>query len=263
MHGPGRKKFSRRICLQIGGYAVGAASLGRGASANVGLVRRPGIVLFDGFPIFDPRAIGKMVEARIPDRAKELNDLWRTTVFEHQWLRALGASYLDFERIVADALDYASGSLDIRLAKGDREYLASAYFTLRAWPDVEPALVQLRSMGLKIAFLSNMTERMLRTNMNNSKLNGLFDAVISTDAIKSFKPDPRAYALACQELRVSNLDEILFVPSAAWDCAGAKWFGLHTYWVNRLKALSMPGIKADGEGQDLDALAQFVRALPS
>jgi 2-haloacid dehalogenase len=55
-------------------------------------------------------------------------------------------------------------------------------------------------------------------------------------------------------------DAILFVASAGWDVAGAKWFGYPTYWVNR-SAAPVEALDAapDGVGRDLTDLVAFVR----
>jgi 2-haloacid dehalogenase len=52
----------------------------------------------------------------------------------------------------------------------------------------------------------------------------IFHHVISTDRIRSFKPDPRAYQLGFDVLGLRK-EAILFVAFAGWDVAGSKWFG--------------------------------------
>jgi 2-haloacid dehalogenase len=55
-------------------------------------------------------------------------------------------------------------------------------------------------------------------------------------------------------------EDILFVPFAGWDAAGAKWFGYPTFWVNRLgqpeEALDA---SPDGSGPGLAELVEYVR----
>lgn len=54
-------------------------------------------------------------------------------------------------------------------------------------------------------------------------------------------------------------EEILFVPFAGWDAAGAKWFGYPTFWVNRLGSpMEELGVAPDAAGKDLNALLKFV-----
>jgi len=83
-------------------------------------------------------------------------------------------------------------------------------------------------MRIQLAFLSNFTPKMLDAAITSAGLDGLFEHVLSTDQVKTYKPDPRAYQLAIDALRLP-LEEILFVPFAGWDAAGAKWFGYRTF----------------------------------
>ena len=79
----------------------------------------------------------------------------------------------------------------------------------------------------------------------------------STDAVATFKPDPRAYRLGTEALREPK-ERILFAAFAGWDVAGAKWFGYPTFWVNRAAAPAEAlGVTADAAGDDLRALVRF------
>src|SRR5262245_525532 len=67
-------------------------------------------VVFDAFPIFDPRAIGTLAETLFPGKGAELTAAWRTRQFEYQWLRALSGNYADFRQTTDDALAFACES---------------------------------------------------------------------------------------------------------------------------------------------------------
>jgi 2-haloacid dehalogenase len=62
---------------------------------------------------------------------------------------------------------------------------------------------------------------MLEANVQSAGLSGFFEQVLSTDRAKSYKPDPRAYQLGTEALKLER-QEILFVAFAGWDAAGAK-----------------------------------------
>jgi 2-haloacid dehalogenase len=111
-----------------------------------------------------------------------------------------------------------------------------------------------------LAFLSNMTVKMLEAGIENSSLQGIFEHVLSTDQLRTYKPDPRAYQLAMDAFRLAR-EEILFVAFAGWDAAGAKWFGYPTFWVNRLASPEEElGVTPDATGHDLTSLVSFVTA---
>lgn len=249
--------FGRRTFLSGASAFAGGLLL---ADALADVPPRAGIraILFDAFPIFDPRPVFQKVELRVPDRGVELARLWRDRQFEYTWLRALSGRYVDFWHVTEDALDYSAKLLKLDLSDETRSELMSTYLNLKAWPDVPNALMQLKSAGFGLAFLSNFTPAMLKANISSAWLDGLFSQVLSTDAVRSYKPDPRAYRIGIDAIGLP-VNEILFVPFAGWDAAGAKAFGYSTFWVNRLglppeKLGDMP----DGTGSGLNDVVKFL-----
>jgi 2-haloacid dehalogenase len=215
-------------------------------------------VVFDAFAILDPRPAFRVVTTILPSRSTELFDAWRTRQFEYQWLRALAGSYVDFERATEDALVFAGRSVGIVITGAQKQALLQSYLELRAWTDVAEGLSVLEGRGLQTAVLSNATPRMLDAGLNNSGLGRAFDAVVSTDRIATFKPDPRAYRLAADALGVAP-QETLFVAFAGWDAAGAKWFGHPTFWLNRISAPTEElGTTIDHAGAAMTDLLRFI-----
>jgi 2-haloacid dehalogenase len=214
-------------------------------------------IAFDAFPIFDPRPVVGLAETLFPGKGTELANAWRTRQFEYQWLRALSGHYTDFRQTTEDALVFAGKLLQLEVTPQERSQLMEAYLALRVWPDVPPALNALHEAGIRLAFLSNMTRAMLDTGIRNAGLHGMFEQVLSTDQIRTYKPDPRAYRMAVDALQLPR-KEIIFAAFAGWDASGAKWFGYPTFWVNRL---GLPpeelGLAIDATGRDLNALVSF------
>lgn len=215
-------------------------------------------IAFDGFPVIDPRPVVERAEELFPGKGTELSNAWRIRQFEYTWLRTLGGNYADFWQVSEDALAFAAKSLKIDLSSGKRERLMQTYLELKAWPDVLPALKQLRDAGIRMAFLSNLTNAMLDAAVRNSGLEGLFEDHLSTDKVRAFKPDSRAYQMGLDAFKLKK-EEILFAAFAGWDVAGARWFGYPTFWVNRANApLEELGVAPDGVGSGLGDLVKFV-----
>ena len=186
--------------------------------------------------------------------------MWRTRQFEYQWLRALSGHYADFWQVTEDALVFSGEILKLDLTSDKRKQLIDAYLELKAWSDALPAIQSLKSDGIRLAFLSNATSKILDAGIKNSGLDGVFEHVLSTDKIKSYKPDPRAYQMAIDAFNLKR-EEILFVPFAGWDAAGAKSFGYTTFWVNRLNLpVEKLGVAPDAIGHNLTDLVSFVKA---
>lgn len=214
-------------------------------------------VAFDAFPILDPRPVAARAEMLFPNRGSELMAAWRTRQFEYTWLRSLGRRYADFWQVTDSALQFAAASLRLPLTSAARSQLMQLYLELPAWPDVLPALTRLRNAGLQLGFLSNFTPAMLAAGVRNAGLGTLMTHVLSTDAVQSYKPDPRAYQLGVDTFGRPR-EEILFAAFAGWDAAGAKWFGYPTFWVNRLGAAPEElGVAPDAMGRGLTELVDF------
>jgi 2-haloacid dehalogenase len=224
--------WNRRDFLQAGAGGLSAALLGHFSRAGAAGTRIQAIA-FDGFVIFDPRPVFGLAERLFPGRGAELSNAWRTRQFEYQWLRALSGQYADFWQATEGALVFAANLLKLDLTKGKREQLMQAWLELKAWPDVSPALRTLKDLNVRLALLSNATPRILDAGIENSGLQNLFDYVLSTDRIQTYKPDPRAYQMGVDALGLQR-DQIAFAAFGGWDVAGAKWFGYPTFWVNRM-----------------------------
>jgi 2-haloacid dehalogenase len=111
-----------------------------------------------------------------------------------------------------------------------------------------------------MAFLSNLTNAMLDAVVRNSGLEGFFEDHLSTDKVRAFKPDPRAYQMGVDAFKLKK-EEIAFAAFAGWDAAGAKWFGYPTFWVNRANVAGEElGVVPDGVGSGLADLVKFVLA---
>lgn len=246
--------IDRRTLLTATAASLVAAATPRSAAAAPPSAAAIKAVAFDAFPILDPRSIAKACEREFPQRGQELMNAWRTRQFEYQWLRALGDRYEDFWSTTAAALEHACESLGLDASPQRRDALMQEYLQLDVWPDVPAALRALMQRGLRLALLSNATTTILENGIRRAGLAPAFDQVISTDRIRTFKPDPRAYQLGVEVLGLRR-EEILFVAFAGWDAVGAKWFGYPTFWNNRLGAADERlGVAPDGRGRTLDDL---------
>lgn len=250
--------MTRRAVLALGAAGAVAGSsapaLLRGTTGEVEIQA----VAFDAFAILDPRPISEACERMFPGRGNELASVWRTRQFEYQWLRSLSGRYADFWSVTRAALDYAAQTTNLNLSSAQRDDLMQGYLLLNAWPDVQPALSALRRAGQHLIILSNATDEILRAGTRNAGIEPLFAELVSTDRIRTFKPDPRAYQLGVDRLGLRR-ESILFVAFAGWDAAGAKWFGYPTFWNNRQRApLEALGTAPDGVGESLHDVEDFI-----
>lgn len=235
---------------------VGAAEGSSGRPAKMrGTVKA---IAFDGFAIIDPSPVMTRAEALFEGQGTALVNAWRTRQFEYTWLRTLAGNYVNFWQVTQEALDFAASSLGLSLTDTARGMLMGAYRELKAWGDARPALEALRDAGIRMAFLSNFTAAMLDAAVSSSGLQGFFEEHLTTDRVRAFKPDRRAYEMGPRAFRAQP-PEIVFCAAAGWDAAGAKWFGYRTFWLNRAgQRAEELGVQADAVGRGMPDLVRFV-----
>jgi 2-haloacid dehalogenase len=165
------------------------------------------------------------------ERRAALTALWRDKQLQYAWLRTLQNRYADFWQVTGEALDFALESLD--LAKPAlRERLMELYLGLEPFAEVPSVLGSLRERGFRTAILSNGSPKMLEALVKRSRLEHLFDAVLSADAVRGFKTHPTVYQYAIDALGLPA-SAIAFQSSNAWDAHGASDFGMRVVWCNR------------------------------
>ena len=109
----------------------------------------------------------------------------------------------------------------------------------------------MRQAGIRLAYVSNLTPKMLTVMSQSAGISDLFEHILSTDRVKAYKPDPRAYQMAEVVFNLPR-ESIVFAAFGGWDAAGAKSFGLNTFWVNQVNApLEELGVKPDAIGRTL------------
>ena len=213
-------------------------------------------IAFDGFPIFDPRPIFELTKKMYPEK-KQLAKIWFNKIFAYSWIRTSGDQYVSFDLVVEQALDYSLNFHKISATTNEKRQLLGAWYKLKVWPDVLEALRKFKKNGIKMAFFSNLSEKMLRANARNSGIEDYFEYFV-TDKVKAFKPSPRAYEMGVKMFKLSK-KEVVFCAFGGWDAVGASWYGYPTVWVNRLSRLNENLDSGQiTTGPDISTLVTFV-----
>jgi 2-haloacid dehalogenase len=254
----GSKGVTRRNALSQAAKAFAAVSL----STDIVMARNAGIeaIAFDAFTIFDPRSPLAVVEECFPGKGNEIFSTWRSRQFEYSWLRTLAGNYANFRQVSEEALIFACRAANVDLGPSARAKLMKSAFEFKVWHDAPDALAAMRDSGLRLAYLSNLPADILAELGEAAGISEFFEHRLSTDRVRAFKPDPRAYQMAELAFRVPR-DRILFVAFGGWDAAGARSFGFRTIWVNRLDSIEEElGVKPNAMGRDLDEVARYAKA---
>jgi 2-haloacid dehalogenase len=194
----------------------------------------PSALVFDAYgTLFNVHSVQARCEEFWPGKGALLSQAWRGKQLEYSWLRSLMGRYVPFSTVTREALEYACASLGLVAGPAEKEALMNEYLNLAPFPEVPAALGRLR--GRKLAILTNGSPDMIDPLVKNRNLEKTFDAVLSVDEIKVYKPAFAVYEMAVRRLRVPK-EDIGFVSSNCWDALGAKSFGFRVYWINRAKA---------------------------
>ena len=209
------------------------------------------VLLYDAYgTLWDVHSVMKRCERCWPGKGMAVSQVWRTKQLEATWLRSLMGRYAPFSTVTREALGYACEALHLPLQADHESELMGEYLKLAPFPDVADALM--RKQAARTGILSNGSPDMLEPLVLHSGLK--FDAVLSVDAAKIFKPAPQAYQLAVEHFGVPK-ERIGFVSSNFWDAAGAKSFGFTVYWINRA------GVAAERLGFQPDRVVKSLAAL--
>ena len=221
-----RPTIDRRVVLAGFAGALAAPAFGRPGAPAIKAIA------FDGFTVLDPRGVNARARLLLGERGDALVAQWSAKLFGYSWLETSAGRYADFRTLADASLRYVGESMKMPLDARTRDDLIEAYDALDLWPDVKPSLARLRAAGIRLAFLSNLGVHTLNANMLRNGIAHYFEAPLSTDMVRRFKPAPEAYGMAMRAFGLPR-SEIGFAAFGGWDAAGASWFGYRTAWINR------------------------------
>jgi len=158
---------------------------------------------------------------------------WRRTHFENSMIDALcDRGHTPYRQIGHRAVSYVMDRCGIDYTQSEVEWLVGQIEQLKPFPDVVAALEQLRASGYRLVILSNGDRDMLEAAKPH--IGFAMDMTISVQEAGYFKPHWKTYAKA-EELVGEDRSSCLFVANHAFDCLGAKSYGMRTAFIDRRK----------------------------
>ncbi|WP_193750479.1 HAD family hydrolase [Curtobacterium luteum] len=113
------------------------------------------------------------------------------------------------------------------------DYLAAYRDAWRVFPDVVPLLRTLRERGYRIGLLTNGSEAQQLEKLAWTGLDAAFDAVCISERIGVQKPDPRAFTILAERLRVDPQACVFVGDDPEKDVQGARRAAMHAVLVDR------------------------------
>ena len=158
---------------------------------------------------------------------------WRRTHYENSMIDALcDRGHTPYRQIGHRAVSYVMDRCGISYTQDEVQWLVSQIESLKPFPDVIEALANLRAAGYKLVILSNGDRDMLEAA--GPHIGFPFDEVISVQEAGYFKPHWATYASA-EDIIGEERTSLLFVANHAFDCIGAKSYGMRTAFIDRRK----------------------------
>lgn len=162
---------------------------------------------------------------------------WRRTHFEDSMIDSLcDRGHTPYRQIGHRAVSQVMDRAGISYSQDEVQWLVSQIETLKPFDDVIAALERLKTR-YKLVILSNGDRDMLE----NAKphIGFAFDLTISVQEAGAFKPDWRTYAAAEKIIKAAYPDvertSIMHVANHAFDCIGAKAYGMRAAFIDRRK----------------------------
>ena len=162
-------------------------------------------------------------------------------------------------QIVTNSGDYqpygeliAAAAREVGLPEDRGAILLGRWGDLQPWPEVLPMLDQIQK---PLATATNCPEALAR--MATAKLGASFAVVVSAERAGAYKPDPRPYQLALDELGLPR-QRVLFVAGSSHDAVGAIRMGMPVVWVNRLDLPTPAGAESAAMLTDLSSLPELI-----
>jgi 2-haloalkanoic acid dehalogenase type II len=162
--------------------------------------------------------------ARSPEDGRK----WRAAYLRRTYESGI---YRPYEELVAEA------AAEVGLLPTLAGELAARYSELCPWCEVAEVLRTLRRYGVRLAVVTNCSERLGTQAVGCIGVE--FDAVVTAERAGYYKPDPRPYEMALDELGMAA-SRCLFVAGSAYDLFGTSKVGLSTYWHNRIAITPPP-----------------------
>jgi len=160
-------------------------------------------------------------------------------------------AYRPYEALVAEA---ASA---VGLTPDHPARLEVAWQDLAPWSGVSEvvgALARTHRLGV----VTNCSERLGRAAA--ARVGVPFEVIVTSERAGYYKPDPRPYQLALDDLGL-GARQVLFVAGSGFDLFGTASVGLDTYWHNRVGLVAPPGAPAPLiEARDLARLPALALA---
>lgn len=157
---------------------------------------------------------------------------WFSMLLHSSNVCALTGVKSDFGSLAGIMLETLAARIKIRLSADAKQEILGAFATLPAHPDMREALEKLKAAGYRTVAFTNSSINLVTSQISNSGLMELFDRRISVESTGSFKPDPKVYHFAAEQLG-QPIEQLRLIATHDWDTHGALSAGMQAAYIDR------------------------------
>ena len=141
-----------------------------------------------------------------------------------------GGGYLEYRRVLRRVMAMIGVKLGFQFTESDLTCLSDTLGSWPIFPDTAPALRAMKSR-YKLAIISNVDDDLFA---QTAQVLGVeFDAVVTAEQVRSYKPDHRNFRVALERMGADKSRWLHVGESLYHDIAPANELGIASVWVNR------------------------------
>ncbi len=178
--------------------------------------------------------------------------------FQAKWseieFALIQGGYQPYKTILRKSLEKTMKHFGLRYAEEDGELFAESMPTWKPFPDVKPALMEIRKRS-NIAIISNTDNDIIQKTVRNIDVR--FDHIITAQDARAYKPNPKIFRHAIKTIAAPPHRILHTSFSFRYDLNQARQLGFQTVWVKRKSERDERG-KPDFEVVDLRGLLNII-----
>ena len=165
-----------------------------------------------------------------------------------------------FRQLSKLGLQSALEELGLARSANDSEQLAEAIPQMPPFPEVIETLARLKTMGFKLCIVSNTDDDIIAGNV--AQLCGHIDRVITAQQAGAYKPNPRLFDYAHQQLGISRDQVVHICASPTLDHTAARNMHFRCVWIDRGTGRQLlPDYQPDAILSTLDQVVPLFESL--
>jgi 2-haloacid dehalogenase len=193
------------------------------------LLFRPKLILLDVYgTLLDMGDVQRRINYLLNSKRAYL--LWMELLMQYIFVDNCTERFHDFTSIAASTLRMTTRALNADLSPDQVNEILEMLTHLPLKDHVQKGLSLLNDLDLRVAALTNSSEKIVKERMIRTGLISYFEKVLSVEQIKKYKPALQAYTWAADLMHVDPKNSLL-VSSHAWDIAGADNAGMYTAYI--------------------------------